>query len=41
MFFLNRPYALALLDHVGLLLATAACMAVGVVWIRTIVNFQP
>jgi tight adherence protein B len=40
MFVLNRPYAEALLDHGSLLLATLALMAVGVLWIRTIMSFE-
>jgi len=40
MYYLNRPYAASLLAHPNLLAATAACMAVGVVWIRRITNFE-
>jgi tight adherence protein B len=40
MFFVNRQYAQLLLDHVTLLVGTAACMAIGVLWIRNIVNFE-
>lgn len=40
MFVLNRPYAEALLTHGRLLVATAALMAVGVLWTRKIINFE-
>jgi tight adherence protein B len=40
MYYLNRPYAAALLGHPQLLAATAGCMAVGVVWVRNITNFE-
>jgi len=40
MLFLNRQYAQVLLDHGMLLLATVACMAVGLLWIRRIVRFD-
>ncbi len=40
MFFINRPYAEILLQHVPLLCGTIALMLLGVVWIRSIVNFQ-
>lgn len=40
MYYLNRPYAAALLSHTHLLAATAACMAAGVVWIRRITSFE-
>jgi tight adherence protein B len=40
MLFINRPYALALLEHVTLLVATGIAMLVGVLWIRRIVNFD-
>jgi tight adherence protein B len=40
MFVLNRPYAESLLAQPQLLAATAALMAVGVAWTRTIINFE-
>ncbi len=40
MFFLNRQYALVLLNHPGLLWTTAGLMGVGVLWIRKIVNIE-
>lgn len=40
LFFLNRPYALKLLDHPQLLMGTLALMFVGFLWIRRIVNFD-
>jgi tight adherence protein B len=40
MYFLNRSYALVLLDHGSLLGGTAALMAIGLLWIRNIVNFD-
>jgi tight adherence protein B len=40
MYFLNRKYAQVLLEHRSLLLATGACMAIGILWIRRIVNFE-
>ncbi|OWK44533.1 type II secretion system F family protein [Fimbriiglobus ruber] len=40
MYFLNRQYAEALLDHWKLLAGTGACMGVGVLWIRNIMNFE-
>ena len=40
MYFINHEYAAALLAHTKLLLATAACMVVGVVWIRNIMSFE-
>jgi tight adherence protein B len=36
----NRSYAEVLLEHVSLLVATAAMMGVGMLWIRRIVNFE-
>ncbi len=39
MFFINRTYAQALLDHPSLLWGTGALMTVGMVWIRRIVSF--
>lgn len=40
LWFINRKYAAVLLDHPSLLLATAAVMAIGVLWIRRIINFD-
>ncbi len=40
MLFMNRPYALQLLDHPALILATLASEAFGGLWIRSIVNFE-
>ncbi len=40
MYFLNRQYAEQLLTQWKLLLATAACMGVGILWIRNIMNFE-
>jgi tight adherence protein B len=40
MLFLNRRYAQVLLDHGSLLLATAGCMTIGMLWIRRIVRFE-
>ena len=40
MFFINRSYAEVLLEHVGLIVATLACMAMGMLWIRAIVRFE-
>lgn len=40
LFVINRPYASVLLDHKGLLAITVACMGVGILWIRRIVNFE-
>jgi len=40
LFFVTRDYALALLDHKSLLIATIASMLVGTLWIRSIVNFD-
>jgi tight adherence protein B len=37
---INRSYAEVLLEHVGLLVAMAASMAIGILWIRRIVNFE-
>jgi tight adherence protein B len=36
----NRPYAMMLLDHVPLLIATGVSMLAGVLWIRRIINFD-
>src|SRR5437868_15342558 len=36
----NRAYADELLQHQGLLAATAATMTLGTLWIRKIVNFE-
>ena len=41
MLVINHDYAMALLDHVWLLIATIASVLVGVLWIRHIVNFEP
>src|SRR5262249_18306836 len=38
LYFLNRAYAQVLLDHPSLLAATAAFMAMGMLWIRQIVR---
>ncbi|QEL21014.1 type II secretion system F family protein [Limnoglobus roseus] len=40
MYFLNRTYAEALLAQWRLLVATVACMGIGVLWIRNIMNFE-
>jgi tight adherence protein B len=40
LFFVTRDYALALMDHKSLLIATIASMLVGTLWIRSIVNFD-
>lgn len=40
MYLLNRPYAEILLVQWKLLLATGALMGVGIVWIRSIMNFE-
>jgi tight adherence protein B len=40
MFCINRPYAALLLDHPQLVGVTMAFMALGVLWIRKIVNFE-
>jgi tight adherence protein B len=40
MMVINRSYAEVLLDHVPLLLGTVGLMAVGLLWIRKIVNFE-
>ena len=40
MYAINRTYAEALLSQWKLLLATVACMAVGTLWIRNIMNFE-
>jgi tight adherence protein B len=37
---LNRTYAEALLDHQQLIFAMLAMIAVGILWIRRIVNFE-
>jgi tight adherence protein B len=37
---LNRAYAVKLLDHPGLILGSVISMAVGSLWIRSIVNFE-
>ena len=38
--FINRPYADVLLQHPGLLLAMAASMGLGALWIRKIIQFD-
>ncbi len=40
MFFLNRTYAMKLLDHPPLIFSTLGLMAIGVLWIRKIINFD-
>ncbi len=40
MFFLNRLYAIKLLEHPTLIYATIGLMIVGMLWIRKIVNFD-
>jgi tight adherence protein B len=40
MYFLNREYAEMLLEHTRLLAATVALVFVGVLWIRSIMNFE-
>ena len=40
MYFLNRNYALKLLEHPPLIYSTLGMMVVGVLWIRKIVNFD-
>ena len=40
MFFLNRVYAMKLLDHPTLIYMTLGLMVLGMVWIRKIVNFD-
>jgi tight adherence protein B len=40
LFFVTRNYALALLEHTSLLIATLTSMLIGTVWIRRIVNFD-
>lgn len=40
LFFINRPYAMKLLDHPNLIYATLGLMTVGLLWIRKIVNFD-
>ncbi len=37
---INRKYAMVLLEHPSLLLATGAVMGVGVLWIRRIINID-
>jgi len=37
---INRRYVETLFDHVPLVLATLGCMAIGILWIRKIVNFS-
>lgn len=38
---INRTYAEVLLTHVSLLVATGVSMVIGMLWIRSIVNFKP
>jgi tight adherence protein B len=40
MLFVNRPYALKLLEHPPLIYGTLALMGIGTVWIRKIVNIE-
>lgn len=40
MYFVNRRFASTLLDHPSLILATLACMTVGMLWIRKIVRIE-
>jgi len=40
LFFVTRDYALKLLDHTSLLIATLTSMLIGTLWIRRIVNFD-
>ncbi len=40
MFFLNRVYALKLLEHPTLIYSTLGLMVIGMLWIRKIVNFS-
>ncbi len=40
LFFVTRDYALSLLEHTSLLLATLTSMFIGTLWIRRIVNFD-
>jgi len=40
LYFLNRPYALALFDHEWLIYSTLGMMTIGALWIRKIVNFE-
>ncbi len=40
MYMVNRTYALKLLDHTSLIIATVCLMTVGALWIRKIVNFE-
>jgi tight adherence protein B len=40
MYYLNRPYAAALLGHPQLLAATAAFIGCGALWVRNITNFE-
>jgi tight adherence protein B len=40
MLVINRDYAMVLLDHVPLLIATGCSMLLGMTWIRSIVNFD-
>jgi tight adherence protein B len=40
LFFITRDYALALVEHTSLLVATLMSMLVGTLWIRRIVNFD-
>lgn len=40
LFFIKRPYALALFEHTSLVIVTISCMLFGALWIRRIVNFD-
>lgn len=40
LYFINRPYAVKLFEHPGLIVVTLVSMAVGAVWINKIVNFD-
>ncbi|MFO0967333.1 MAG: type II secretion system F family protein [Gemmataceae bacterium] len=41
MMVINRPYAELLLEQVGLLIATGVSMVMGLLWMRSIANFEP
>jgi Flp pilus assembly protein TadB len=40
LFFITRDYAMALVEHSSLLIATLTSMVIGTLWIRRIVNFD-
>ena len=40
LFFIARDYAMALVEHTSLLIATLTSMLIGTLWIRRIVNFD-